>query len=103
MNCLKCGKETSKNQVFCPECLADMDNYPVRPDAPVQIPLRKEKEPVKTSRRKVLSSKELLRRQQKQLRLQSFVIFLLFCIVCLLGVLLLLSLRAEYRSGLHFF
>ena len=27
-------------QVFCKECLADMENYPIKPGTPVQLPTR---------------------------------------------------------------
>lgn len=42
MQCLKCGRETgedSKN-VFCPDCLKVMDQFPVKPGIHVQIPKR---------------------------------------------------------------
>lgn len=40
MNCMKCGRELPLGQVFCKECLADMENFPVRPDTPVNLPVR---------------------------------------------------------------
>ncbi len=40
MNCMKCGREISNDQVFCEECLLDMKNYPVKPDTPVLLPPR---------------------------------------------------------------
>ena len=41
MNCLKCGKEIEHDQVFCPECLAQMEQYPVKPGIVVQLPSQK--------------------------------------------------------------
>ena len=38
MWCLKCGKDTKDEQVFCPQCLAGMEAYPVRPDVHIQLP-----------------------------------------------------------------
>lgn len=38
MNCMKCGREIALGQVFCKECLADMENYPIKPGTPVQLP-----------------------------------------------------------------
>ena len=35
MNCMKCGREIALGQVFCKECLADMDQYPIKPGTPV--------------------------------------------------------------------
>ncbi len=40
MYCLKCGKEIPDSQVFCNDCLADMEAHPVRSDIPVQLPVR---------------------------------------------------------------
>lgn len=40
MTCIKCGKETDASQVFCNECLTEMEKHPVKPDTPVQLPQR---------------------------------------------------------------
>ena len=37
VHCMKCGKEIPEERVFCEECLAVMDAYPVKPDTVVQI------------------------------------------------------------------
>ena len=42
MNCMKCGREMSVEGVFCGECLAEMENYPVRPGTLIQLPRRKQ-------------------------------------------------------------
>lgn len=41
MGCIKCGRDTVSEQVFCPDCLAEMEKYPVRPGTVVQLPVRK--------------------------------------------------------------
>lgn len=38
--CLKCGKKTEDRAVFCSECLAVMEQYPVKPGTVVHIPRR---------------------------------------------------------------
>ena len=38
MNCMKCGRKIKDCQVFCEECLAIMDTYPVKPGTPIQLP-----------------------------------------------------------------
>jgi len=40
MQCLKCGKDTSGDHVFCDECLSVMREYPVKPGIPIQLPQR---------------------------------------------------------------
>ena len=41
MKCMKCGREQESEQVFCQDCLLEMEKYPVSPNAVVQLPLRK--------------------------------------------------------------
>ena len=38
MNCMKCGREVEEGQVFCQECLAQMETEPIRISTPVHIP-----------------------------------------------------------------
>ena len=40
MYCLKCGRDTKSEQVFCNDCLAVMDAYPVKPDTAIHLPKR---------------------------------------------------------------
>lgn len=40
MHCLKCGNETSEKQVFCDDCLAVMQQHPVKPGTAVHLPRR---------------------------------------------------------------
>lgn len=40
MSCLKCKRDTDSTNVFCQECLAVMDHYPIAQGTPVQLPLR---------------------------------------------------------------
>ena len=38
MNCLKGGRQILFAQVFCEDCHAEMEHYPVKPDTVVQLP-----------------------------------------------------------------
>ena len=40
MFCMKCGVSVSESQVFCEDCLKDMERYPVKPNVQVTIPVR---------------------------------------------------------------
>lgn len=42
MNCIKCGRETTGEDVFCQECLSEMGRYPVQPGTVVLLPRRKD-------------------------------------------------------------
>ena len=38
MTCLKCGRKTVDDHVFCQECLTVMEKYPVKSNTPVHLP-----------------------------------------------------------------
>ena len=83
MNCMKCGRETADRQVFCAECLADMEAHPVRPGTIIQLPHRQEEPAAKksTPRRKAPPPPEEqvkgLKKQVRRLR-SALLIALLF-------------------------
>ena len=65
MNCMKCGRETYGENIFCQECLAEMREHPVDPGAVVLLPRRKEASSFRKPVRHTLSPEEqvvLLRR-----------------------------------------
>lgn len=60
MQCMKCGREIPAGDVFCQECLTDMEKYPVKPGTAVHIPSQsqlarrqQERRPAMTPERKV--------------------------------------------------
>lgn len=81
MNCMKCGRETAEDQIFCDLCLEEMERYPVRPGTVILLPRRRtEAAPRKpVSRRKqTLSPEEQIRTLKKlSRRLAAAVIVLL--------------------------
>ena len=52
MYCLRCGNETSNEEVFCEKCLNIMEQYPVKPGTPIKIPHRSTTATVKKQARK---------------------------------------------------
>lgn len=50
MNCMKCGIELKTDGIFCPECLEEMEKYPVKPNITIQLPIRR---PSTVSRKKI--------------------------------------------------
>lgn len=38
MHCMKCGRKTEDSHVFCPDCLTEMEKYPVKPGTVVKLP-----------------------------------------------------------------
>lgn len=83
MQCLKCGREIPFGHVFCEDCLADMEKYPVKPGTHVHLPKRYEVAPAK---------KQYFRRPQttpeekvKWLRLQLWIVSVLLVLAVTLG------------------
>ena len=69
MYCLKCGKETQDEHVFCDHCLEIMEQYPVKPGTPAPIPLRKTAAaPKKASRHRIVTQDEQIRRLRVTVR-----------------------------------
>ncbi len=47
MHCLKCGKKLGASQVFCDECVAKMEQNPVKPGTLINLPNRTPASPAK--------------------------------------------------------
>ena len=84
MNCVKCGRETEENQVFCRVCMDAAEKYPVNPATVVHIPVRKPEEEL---RRRVVKKKlpptlseqnEKLKKKVTRLRV-AIVVLILIC------------------------
>ena len=87
MNCLKCGRELEMEQVFCDDCLLEMEKYPVKPGTVVQLPHRRETTNVRKSqfRRKANLP---LEDQVKSLRFRVRLLTILLAVVSILLILL---------------
>ena len=57
MNCIRCGGEAENNQIFCNECLATMEQHPVKPGTPIQLPNREMRAPQKRTAFKAAQDK----------------------------------------------
>lgn len=71
MNCLKCGRDVPEEQLFCEECLAVMQKYPVKPNTAIQLPHRDDPGFVRKSqpkRRQAPSTEEKLQTAKRFLR-----------------------------------
>ena len=79
LGCLKCGRETISEQVFCVNCLADMSKYPVLPGTVVQLPLRKDPVPVKKqpAKKRSVSPEEQIRNLKHRCRVLTLLVVLL--------------------------
>ena len=83
MNCMKCGRETQSEAIFCPECLEDMRRHPVKVDTRVNItPRNVKKRPDSPGEEPRLNQAETIRSLKRSNR---FLMALLLCCVILLG------------------
>ena len=80
MNCLRCGRETADQQVFCNGCLDDMARHPVKSDTPIYLPNRKATDAPKKHRRqkKERSPEEIIESLRKRIRFLTAVCLILF-------------------------
>lgn len=70
MACLKCGRKTNSEQVFCDGCLQIMDEHPVKAGTPVLLPNPKNTGAAKKAahRKRTLSPEEQIVHLRKALR-----------------------------------
>ena len=85
MNCAKCGKKTENENLFCPDCLKEMERYPVKRGTPVHIPTR----PEPTERKQTRSKKE--RTPEEQIAFLHKLVRWLLLLVTVLAVALTIA------------
>ena len=86
MGCIKCGRDTVSEQVFCPDCLAEMEKYPVRPGTVVQLPSRKNTSSVKKPQKKrTVPAEEQLKVLKKRYRNTVILLIVVTAIAVLLA------------------
>ncbi len=76
MYCLRCGKDTHDERVFCESCLLLMEAYPVKPGTAIHLPERKK--PAESKKQwKVIPQSELLLRAKRLNRWLTTIIVML--------------------------
>lgn len=103
MSCMRCGKETNEGQVFCAECLADMERHPVKPGTPIQLPQRSDRNAAKRASFRLAESKW----QDKIFRLKYIMFWMIVVIILLtaalvLSICMLLQVTPEWINELFF-
>ncbi len=107
MNCMKCGISISDQQVFCKDCLKDMERYPVKPNVQVSIPVRPVSTNSKKRNRRYRGSvqDEQVRRLKFKLRLaHTALIIVLIAFFALAGIMVkyLSESRTQYNPGQNY-
>ena len=88
MNCMKCGREAEDSNVFCAECLAEMEKYPVRPGVVVHLPRRREEPATKKGygrRKAAIPPEEQVKRLKKLVRRLNVALVVLFLLLLAAG------------------
>ena len=97
MNCMKCGRETENEAVFCPDCLQIMEKYPVRPGTVVILPRRRDPSVLKKiAKRHVVTAEE----QVKTLR-KSILMLSVMLLVCIIIIILMFKPTMHYLLDEH--
>lgn len=101
MHCLKCGKEAAEIQVFCDDCQAVMENYPVKPGTAVHLPRRDvsaQKKKSSPRHQEETSAEQILRLRKTVRRLLFIVATLSLLLSATAGMLLHLLLNDDASS-----
>jgi len=97
MYCIKCGRETEGEVVFCQDCLAEMEKYPVQPGTVVLLPRRRESSVLKkTPKRHIPTAEE----QLLLLRKTAMVLSILLGI-CIAAIVLMIKPTMHYVLDEH--
>ena len=96
MNCMKCGRETENEQVFCQDCLQIMEKYPVRPGTVVLLPRRRETTIKKTVKRHSVSAEELTKILRKRLTILWIVL-----VVFIAAIIMMINPTLHYALDKH--
>lgn len=96
MQCMKCGREIPAGDVFCQECLTDMEKYPVKPGTAVHIP----KQPAKRQpdRRPAMTPERKNEILTRQVRVLSWLLTLSVALL-IAACALVFSLMQESDDG----
>lgn len=86
MNCMRCGREIQEGQVFCSECLAEMEKCPVKPDTPIRLPRRPDPALRRNVRKKGSPEDEQIRTLKKQVRLLAILLILAAVVIIILSI-----------------
>ena len=98
MNCIKCGKETVGEDVFCADCLAEMGRYPVQPGTVVLLPRRRES----TAQKKAVKRRTVSPEEQVLVLRKWVIILALLLVACICAIMLMFEPTMHYIRDEHF-
>lgn len=97
MNCMKCGRETQGENVFCQDCLVEMEKYPVLPETVVLLPRRRENTITKkVPKRHVPTAEEQISELREWVR-----VLLVVVAICIAAIALMFKPTMHYIRDEH--
>ena len=89
VNCMKCGRETKEDAVFCKECLDHMARHPVPPNTLVYVPTEKDLAATKkyTVSRSVVTAEEQIKRLNRKVQTLGLLLALALGVAIFFGLL----------------
>lgn len=87
MKCMRCSKDTQNDQVFCPDCLAVMEQYPVSANVTVRLPRRPDPQFVrKPPRRRMPSEEEQIRNLKRKVKVLRWLLAAALAVIIALSI-----------------
>ena len=100
MQCLKCGKETEGEKVFCDSCLDVMDQYPVNPSTPVPAPrAENNSQEKKVVRKRPPTEEETISQLKWLIRLLTVTVAILTVVLCFVAGLLVQQIESNQNTN----
>ena len=100
MQCLRCGRETEEEHVFCFLCAAVMMKHPVKPNTVVTIPERSVRSRNPQPRRQQRQEEETEQLQRTIMQLRLWVCMLMAALMLCVGVLTWQELTREEKPAI---
>ena len=87
MRCLRCNRETTDNQVFCDECLAQMKTEPIKPGTPVNLVKRPPSVPREPLQPQIRPEEQFAHLEHRISRLHRWIAALVILAMLFAGIL----------------
>ena len=97
MNCMKCGRESEDDNVFCQNCLLEMEKHPILPETVVLLPRRRESAVTKkATKRHIPTADEQIAELREWVR-----ILLVIVVVCIVAIAFMFKPTMHYVRDEH--
>lgn len=99
MPCMKCGRETAADAIFCDECLEQMRKYPIKPGTVALIPPQPPQQK-RSSERRAPTTEQRLATLTRRVRTLAFLLTLTVALLIGVGALTISLLREGENATL---